>query len=157
LGRGKDSPKRVIKGHTQPKQDQMRLLYLFALLCAAVTQGLVSIRIPNARAVTSSLPAYKASFGTPAKAAVALSLVLLLKARCSPVELRTTTVCPSGPGSEGAIALFMKNDPDWHCLPGQELALKLLTSPLTLPGDPDWDETVFQGPRGLPTSEPIKR
>jgi hypothetical protein len=136
----------------------MRLLFLVVFLCAAVTLGLVRTGAPG-RMTTggTALRAYKASFGTPAKAAVAISLALLLKARCSPVELRTTTICPSGPGSEGAIALFQKNDPDWHCLDGQELALKLLTSPLVLPGDKDWDETVFQGPRGLPTSEPIRK
>ena len=95
------------------------------------------------------------SFGVGGKVLFAIALGGFLKARFSTSELRTTTVCPSGPGSEVVLRTFKTNDPQYHCLPIDQLASKLVFSPLVFPGQPGWDPTPFQGARGLPFSTPI--
>lgn len=95
------------------------------------------------------------SFGVGGKVLVAIALSGFVKARFSTQELRSTTVCPSGPGSDVVLQTFQKNDPSYHCLPLDQLATKLITSPLVLPGMPGYDSTPFMGARGLPNSTPL--
>ena len=95
------------------------------------------------------------SFGVGGKVLVAIALSGFVKARFSTQELRSTTVCPSGPGSDVVLQTFKKNDPQYHCLPLDQLASKLIFSPLVLPGMPGYDSTPFQGARGLPNSTPL--
>ena len=113
----------------------------------------------GARITTMALEAKKktnfGSFGVGGKVLFAIALGGFFKARFSTSELRTTTVCPSGPGSEVVLRTFKTNDPQYHCLPIEQLASKLLFSPLVFPGQPGWDPTPFQGARGLPFSTPI--
>jgi hypothetical protein len=96
------------------------------------------------------------SFGMGGKVLVAIALSGFVKARFSTQELRSTTVCPSGPGSDVVLETFQKNDPSYHCLPLDQLASKLIFSPLILPGMPGYDSTPFQGARGLPNSTPLQ-
>ena len=95
--------------------------------------------------------------GTGGKILFGISFVLFLRSQFSSVELRSTTVCPTGDKAENTIRIFMKNDPDFHCLPLAELAMKVLSEPLVFPGDPDFDTDFFTGPRGLKMSRPISR
>lgn len=103
----------------------------------------------------SYTPATKGGDG--GKALFGLSLVLLLKSQFSSVDLRTTTVCPSGDNAAAAVKQFKSVDPDYHCQPLPDLAISYLTSPLVFPGDKDWDPNFFTGPRGLSISTPIRR
>jgi len=101
--------------------------------------------------------AFKQEFGTGGKILLAVSIACLLKSRLTTIDVRSTTICPSGPGHEKVIETFQTNDKDYHCLPLGDWVKQIITSPIVLPGSADWDPTVFQGPRGLPNSVPLKR
>ncbi len=99
----------------------------------------------------------KTEFGLGGNILTTLALVGFLKSRFLTQELRTTTMCPSGPGSDVVLKTFQTNDPDYHCLPLDELAWAIATSPPVFPDSPQWDSTVLYGNRGLPGSAPLNR
>ena len=101
--------------------------------------------------------AFRQEFGAGGKVLLAVSIACLLKARLSTIEVRSTTVCPSGPGYERVLNTFKSNDNDYHCLPLGEWVKQIIVAPVVLPGSADWDSTAFQGPRGLPDSVPLDR
>lgn len=95
--------------------------------------------------------------GRGGKILFCISVALLLRSQFSSVELRTTTVCPTGDKAGNTIRIFMENDPDFHCLPLSELVTNFFTSPFVFPGDPEFDTDFITGPRGLKMSRPISR
>jgi hypothetical protein len=107
------------------------------------------------RTILGYSPATKGGEG--GKALFGLSVLLLLKSQFSSIDLRTTTVCPSGDNAASKVKQFISADPDYHCMPLAELASSYITSPLVFPGDADWDPSFFTGPRGLSISKPIRR
>ena len=101
--------------------------------------------------------AFRQEFGAGGKILIAVSVACLLKSRLTTMDVRSTTICPSGPGSEVVIQTFQANDKDYHCLPLGDWAKEIIASPIVLPGSKDWDSTIFQGPRGLPFSVPLQK
>lgn len=68
-----------------------------------------------------------------------IAALLFIRSLFIPVDIKTATVCPSGLNAERTLEKFQKYDPDYHCLPGNELAKSFLTSRWVFPGDPDFD------------------
>jgi len=92
------------------------------------------------------------------KVLATLAVLGQLRSQFSSVELRTTTVCPSGLNAERTQRAFEANDPSFHCLPLGELARRFLTDPLVLPGDAAYDPQFMRiEMRGLKQSSPITR
>ena len=137
----------------------MRYLFALVILLLSTLNSLGFILCTGRSVrVTSLSGSYtdETSGGNGGKILGALAVALVLRSQFSSVELRTTTVCPTGAKAANTIRIFKENDPDFHCLPFQELAIKTLTSPLVFPGDPDWDPNFLTGPRGLKISKPIR-
>eukprot|EP01041_Mallomonas_annulata_P009168 gene9168-18999_t len=68
----------------------------------------------------------------------ALVFFLCLKGNFTSVDVRSTCICPSGPGSE-AVRASLDKDPEYRCLPLNELVYQFLFSPLVFPGDEKYD------------------
>ena len=134
-----------------------------ALLIALVILSSVNSFVAPPPAVSpwsskrTAVMAFRQEFGTGGRVLLAVSVACLLKARLSTIDVRSTTVCPSGPGMERVIEKFKSNDKDFHCLPFDEWTRQIILSPVVLPGSAEWDPTLFQGPRGLPNSVPLER
>lgn len=99
----------------------------------------------------------KVKGGTAGKYLFSLALAALVRSQLSSIDVRTTTVCPSGFNAERSLRIFQENDPDFHCLPLGEFVKTFVTSRIVLPGDPDFDTNFFRmEARGLKTSQPIR-
>lgn len=48
-------------------------------------------------------------------------------------------MCPSGPNSERLLQMFKAEKPNYKCLPFGELAGRIVTAPIILPGNPEYD------------------
>mmetsp|Transcript_8245 Transcript_8245/g.8407 ORF Transcript_8245/g.8407 Transcript_8245/m.8407 type:complete len:156 (+) Transcript_8245:44-511(+) len=73
-----------------------------------------------------------------------LAGVLVLKGTFSSIDVRTTTICPTGEGAEQTKQQFLANDPTYHCLPLDKVIVNYITSPLVFPGDPDFDTQIIR-------------
>lgn len=144
----------------------LQLVVVLLLLCLASVCGFL-VSLPVATKTGSSRtqrwaekPVYTDKVRGIGGFKVLATLAVLgqLRSQFSSVELRTTTVCPSGLNAERTLAKFQADDPSYHCLPLGELARRFLTDPLVLPGDAAYDPKLFRiEMRGLKQSAPVTR
>lgn len=144
-------------------------LFMTLLLCVVVASvfGFRGVSTENiARTATLRMAENKRPVGYTDKVRgiggfkVLATLAVLgqLRSQFSSVELRTTTVCPSGLNAERTQRAFESNDPSYHCLPLGDLARRFLTDPLVLPGDAAYDPQFMRiEMRGLKQSSKITR
>lgn len=145
-------------------------LLMTLLLCVAVASvcGFRGVSVPVARRGHTTIvrmgekqrPAYTDKVRGIGGFKVLATLAVLgqLRSQFSSVELRTTTVCPSGLNAERTQRTFESNDPSYHCLPLAELARRFLTDPLVLPGDAAYDPQFIRiEMRGLKQSSKLTR
>lgn len=69
----------------------------------------------------------------------ALTLAIVLKANFSPADLKNMYICPSGPNAEVVKAKLTKLEPDYNCIEFNQYWTKLLTAPIILPGNAQYD------------------
>mmetsp|Transcript_23129 Transcript_23129/g.33156 ORF Transcript_23129/g.33156 Transcript_23129/m.33156 type:complete len:155 (+) Transcript_23129:28-492(+) len=94
---------------------------------------------PQSSALNSVWGNYSSDGKKESKFLLFAALLLVAKVNFMSINIRTTYICPSGPGSDKVLQSLIEQEPGFKCLSFGELATKMLTAPLVFPGDPEYD------------------